>query len=51
MTADRWHYGGMTIPKWLRVDLTFTEAAIIGAVAVACVSALVEFVKFMGTRQ
>ena len=47
MTAHFGHSAGMTIPKWLRLDLSLMEAAIIGAVLVACVAALVEFAQFM----
>jgi hypothetical protein len=42
MTTNFGHYVGVTIPKWLRIDLTATEAAIVGAALVACVSALLE---------
>lgn len=45
MTADAGHSMGMTIPKWLRVDLSLTEAAIIIVAVLACVSALVELVR------
>jgi hypothetical protein len=45
MTADFRHYAGMTIPKWLRVDLSLEEAAIIAVALLACVAFLVELVR------
>jgi len=37
-------YMGMSIPKWLRVDLSLTEAAIIIVAVLACVSVLFDLV-------
>jgi hypothetical protein len=45
MTEIQRHPLGVTIPKWLRVDLSVTEAAIIIVAVLACVSALVELVR------
>jgi hypothetical protein len=42
MTASPRHPLGVTIPKWLRIDLSLTEAAIIIVAVLACVSVLVE---------
>ncbi len=45
MTEIQWHPVVVTIPKWLRIDLSVTEAAIIIVAVLACVSALVELVR------
>ena len=46
--AQTWGMEPNSLRKLINVDLSLTEFVILALVAVACLSALVEFARFMG---